>query len=304
MSTTPTEKFLHALYTTTGEDPQKNGKGWSARCPAHEDRHPSLSVSEGDDGRTLVQCHAGCTVDAICDAVGLRVADLMPDNSSTASTSTQPRELREKRQFRRRRQSETAKTYETAKAAVAALERQLGKRSSQWTYHDVNGDPVGIIVRWDKAGGKDIRPVARRGGGWVIGAMPEPRPLYCLPDLAGADRVYITEGEKAADAARTIGLTATTSAHGSKSADKTDWSPLAGKQCVILPDNDDPGTKYADTVAANLMKLKPAPVVCASSCCPTCRTTATSWTGSTHTAMRLSRTSCGDRSRPWRPTPR
>ena len=111
------------------------------------------------------------------------------------------------------------------------------------------------------SGKEDIRPVARRGDRWTIGGMPEPRPLYCLPDLAGADRVYITEGEKAADAARAIGLTATTSAHGSQSPDKTDWSPLAGKECVILPDNDDPGGKYADAVAAILAKLTPAPVV-------------------------------------------
>ena len=47
----------------------------------------------------------------------------------------------------------------------------------------------------------------------------------------------------------------------SQSPDKTDWSPLAGKECVILPDHDDPGGKYADTVAAILAKLTPAPVV-------------------------------------------
>lgn len=36
------------------------GSGWSAPCPAHDDRHPSLSVGEGDDGRVLVKCFAGC----------------------------------------------------------------------------------------------------------------------------------------------------------------------------------------------------------------------------------------------------
>ena len=85
--------------------------------------------------------------------------------------------------------------------------------------------------------------------------------MYGLPDLAGAKRVYVSEGEKAADAARSIGLTATTSAHGCESPDKTDWSPLAGKECIILPDHDAPGGKYADAVAAILAKLTPAPVV-------------------------------------------
>ena len=36
------------------------GSTWMARCPAHEDREPSLSIRGGDDGRVLVYCHAGC----------------------------------------------------------------------------------------------------------------------------------------------------------------------------------------------------------------------------------------------------
>src|SRR5207248_3792185 len=94
------------------------------------------------------------------------------------------------------------------------------------------------------------RPVARHADGWRIGAMPDPRPLYRLPELATASRVIVTEGEKAADAARSIGFTATTSAGGSQAAGKTDWSALAGKEVWILPDNDPPGRKYAETVAA------------------------------------------------------
>ena len=74
---TPTERILNAL-TESGNEAKRNGSGWHACCPAHEDRSPSLSVNEGDDGRALVRCHAGCTVEAVCAAVGLRVADLMP----------------------------------------------------------------------------------------------------------------------------------------------------------------------------------------------------------------------------------
>jgi putative DNA primase/helicase len=39
---------------------RKSGRGWSARCPAHDDRTPSLSFQDADDGRLLVFCHAGC----------------------------------------------------------------------------------------------------------------------------------------------------------------------------------------------------------------------------------------------------
>jgi hypothetical protein len=38
----------------------KAGVGWMARCPAHDDREPSLSIREADDGKVLVHCHAGC----------------------------------------------------------------------------------------------------------------------------------------------------------------------------------------------------------------------------------------------------
>lgn len=62
-----------------------------------------------------------------------------------------------------------------------------------------------MIVRWDRAGGgKDIRPVARNEAGWTLDGMPTPRPLYGLPELTDAERVYVTEGEPAADALRSV----------------------------------------------------------------------------------------------------
>ena len=251
---TPTERILAAL-TDRNCDPKQNGNGWSACCPAHEDRRPSLSISEGDDGRALVRCHAGCTADAVCGALGLQARDLMPDAVDVDTTKRRPSN-------RRVSSTNGGKSYPTAKDAIAALEKQHGKRSALWTYHNAGGDPVGVVVRWELPGGKkDIRPVAKHEGGWRVGGMPDPRPLYGLPDLADAQRVYITEGEKAADAARGIGLAATTSAHGSQSPDKTDWTPLSGKECIILPDHDQPGEKYANAVAVILAKLSPAAVV-------------------------------------------
>src|SRR5689334_12549039 len=39
---------------------RKTGGGWMARCPAHDDREPSLSICDADNGKVLVRCHAGC----------------------------------------------------------------------------------------------------------------------------------------------------------------------------------------------------------------------------------------------------
>jgi putative DNA primase/helicase len=48
------------------------GSGWVARCPAHDDHNPSLSIGRGDDGKALLTCHAGCPYQAIVDALGGR----------------------------------------------------------------------------------------------------------------------------------------------------------------------------------------------------------------------------------------
>lgn len=66
------------------------GRGrWIARCPAHTDRTPSLSVTEGDDGRVLIYCHAECDPHAIVDAVGLDLSDLFPSKPNGEGSKTQ-----------------------------------------------------------------------------------------------------------------------------------------------------------------------------------------------------------------------
>ena len=252
---TRTERILAAL-ADQGCDPKQNGKGWSARCPAHDDKNPSLSISTGDDGRVLLHCFADCSPEAVCGSMRMRVADLMPDNSvDTDTTQLTPK----KKQVVSN--GKAPRTYKTANAAVEALERFEGERSGLWTYHDLDGKPVGVVVRWDKDGDKTYRQISLSSDGWICRGMPEPRPLYGLPALAAAERVFITEGEKAADAAKGIGLTATTASQGAHSPEKTDWSTLAGKECVILPDNNEPGQKYADAVSGLLAKLTPPATV-------------------------------------------
>lgn len=69
------DQFLNSLRkvkaTSSGE--------WVACCPSHDDRSPSLSVKSGDDGRILVHCFAGCSVEDIVSSVGMKVSDLMPE---------------------------------------------------------------------------------------------------------------------------------------------------------------------------------------------------------------------------------
>lgn len=58
---------------------KRTGQGkWLAKCPSHEDRSPSLSIRELDDGRVLVHCFAGCSVHEVVSSVGLELTDLFP----------------------------------------------------------------------------------------------------------------------------------------------------------------------------------------------------------------------------------
>jgi hypothetical protein len=71
---------------------RRSGSGWIVRCPAHEDRSPSLSIDEGRDGRILLHCFGGCTSEAVCDSLGLSLADLF---SEPGVVQSKPRALRD-----------------------------------------------------------------------------------------------------------------------------------------------------------------------------------------------------------------
>lgn len=243
---TPVELVLSKL-----PDAKRNGKGWAARCPAHDDNRPSLSVAKSDAGGALVHCHAGCTPEAIVAGLGLKLADLMPAQAEPIRRPA-PKVAHN-----------AGGVFATAAAAVAALERRHGPRDALWTYRNAGGEPVGVVVRWNlPSGDKDVRPVSWRAGalgGWTISAMPSPRPLYCLPDLLArpGERVHVGEGEKCADALARLGLLATTSAGGATAAKQSDWTPLVGRDVVIVPDEDKAGGQYAADVAEILTSLTP-----------------------------------------------
>jgi len=185
--------------------------------------------------------------------------DLFPEGSDTRSEAKWERS---DTHWRTTGMSDKEEIFDSLGAALFALTKRYGRYSKSWDYLDASGQLVGVVVRWDSRErsdttrdgkeGKTIRPVSRTADGrWRIGAMPEPRPLYHLPKILAAPEgafVFVVEGEKCADTVASLGFYATTSAGGANAADKTDWSPLRGKNVVILPDNDPAGERYADEV--------------------------------------------------------
>ena len=193
------------------------------RCPAHEDRNPSLSVKQRN-GRVLVHCHAGCPQDAVLDALAAQGLDIRRSNDVNSDGHISD--------YRH---------------------PELGKPSYVWPYYDAAGKLIGYVARFETGDGKQFRPLALKDSRWRVQGLPAPRPLFNLPAILRRQDapVLVCEGEKAAEAAskRFPHVVATTSMHGAKSPHKTDWSPLEAKSVTVWPDNDKAGATFARKAA-------------------------------------------------------
>jgi len=135
----------------------------------------------------------------------------------------------------------------------------LGIPSMTWDYLTADGLKGFMVYRFETEKGKETRPVSYNPEkqDWQWKLPNSPLPIYHL-DRITHDKdvtVVVVEGEKTADAASKHfpDRISTTSASGSSNALKTDWSPLYGRVTTLIPDADEPGTKYAMTVAAELL---------------------------------------------------
>jgi hypothetical protein len=152
---------------------------------------------------------------------------------------------------------------------VAYLKRRHGEGTTvrHWTYHDAAGREVLRVLRVDYRApngspAKSYRPCHKVGDGrWLLARPAPPLPLYNLAALLAAPpqaTIAVLEGEKCVDLAAALGLPhVTTSAHGAKAPQLTDWSPLAGRSVAVLGDADADGARYAAQVAVILAALDP-----------------------------------------------
>lgn len=72
---------------------RRTGSGWCARCPAHADRTPSLSIHEGERG-VLLRCFAECALADICEGMNLAPKDLFYDASTPRGQRPAPKPIR------------------------------------------------------------------------------------------------------------------------------------------------------------------------------------------------------------------
>ncbi|MGC8553532.1 MAG: phage/plasmid primase, P4 family [Phycisphaerae bacterium] len=232
----------------TGQAPKRVGREWLGLCPVHErdgsPHRPSLNMRYTDDGMALFQCRSkGCESAEIYRAI---VGGSEPHHSNGHAHRPAGRA--------NAAASKPKKTYPELAAAIAGACPPEYTHVDTYAYRDAGGVQYAAVARYNGAAGKTIRPFARCEDGWFCGDPPKWQP-YRVNEVLSSEVVYVHEGEKCADRGAMLDLPSVTSAHGAKSAAKTDWSELAGKRIVILPDNDDAGRAYAADVAAILHSL-------------------------------------------------
>ncbi len=131
------------------------GKGWIVRCPAHDDRNPSLSITEGQDGRILIHCHAGCKTKAILSEIGWNLSDLTPDNGTQTKSKRVKPPTRAKRKTTNNGRGAVSdngttlkRSFHSAHDAEAELARGLGPSKGVWPYQDAEGKVVFVAIRF------------------------------------------------------------------------------------------------------------------------------------------------------------
>jgi len=143
---------------------------------------------------------------------------------------------------------------EQAVRKLKKVERDLGPQKGEWHYTDAEGSIVATVYRFEpEPGAKEFLPwdaIRRRYGN------PDVRPLYNIPGILRSPSVVFVEGEKAAQALIDKGIEATCVMGGSNSPlDRTDLAPLTGKRVTIWPDADEPGRKFAASLAQALKDI-------------------------------------------------
>jgi hypothetical protein len=209
---------------TRFEKAVKTPNGWRVKCPAHDDKRPSLDIDAGASGTILLTCRSGgCKAEAIMGAVGLGVKDLFPEKLEKSKVNP--------------------------------------KCVASYQYCDESGEELYVVDRMEPARDgtkKEFFPRHMVDGQWVKNINGVRRVLYRLPQLikSGDEKVFITEGEGKADVLAEYDCVATSVMGGSvqqKDDGKSKWLDVytpffAGKNVVIMPDNDAAGQRHARSV--------------------------------------------------------
>ncbi len=263
MHATPFENVVDAL-DQAGSRVVRRGHGQiMAQCPSHDDKNPSLSVKEADDDSALVHCFAGCDIDDVLSAIGLRKRDLF---SGDADGGERPFTPSSQKFTPSDGNAENAEAFTKSSPSGDELFGESLNSSpdstptpktleARYEYRDETG-----ILAYNKLRFSDKTFSFTRSDG-APGLKGAPRVLYGLPlvlaAIAAGITVYVVEGEKDADALLRDGCVATCNDSGASKPGDSKWLPdytemLRGAVVVVVADKDEPGRVHAANVATRL----------------------------------------------------
>ena len=203
---------------------KRYGDKVQCRCPAHDDKHASLTITKGRKC-TLFYCHAGCTVDAVLNAAGLEKKDTFYDVEPRSPNWKAYVEAREKRRI------EAVYNYVSINGAYAFTKiRCEGKKI---IYGKLQND------RFTYGLGHDV---GRKSYKAIYGSLQTINKA-----IAEGKPIFIPEGEKDADTLIKQGYTAFT--YGGVNDWQSDFATLVQRADVyILADSDEAGKRVAETI--------------------------------------------------------
>jgi putative DNA primase/helicase len=249
----------------------KGPDSWMARCPAHPDRNPSLSVSV-KDGRVLVHCFAGCAPEAVLEAVGLTWKDLResdpwtwrPPSSPRPRTKPEPEREDPSPEYRERWEA----LWEEAEPAHPLLRRYLRARglslepppSLRLAFHGEDAPLPLMVARVEGPGGLQglhltlLEPdgLGRKEKRLARGSKPKGGAIRLFPLEAGRP-LALAEGIETALAVREATgwpVWATIAAPFMKEV----ALPPEVKEVVIAADHDKAGIEAAHALARRLLR--------------------------------------------------
>jgi len=247
-------------------DLKKQGAEWVACCPFHNEKSPSFKVNQNKMMYYCFGCGAsGDAVSFVMEFKGFNFPDsvrYINGEPTKANIVRPPADQRPSfaQQRQQARQFELIIPVPDHAEPPPSVHSRHGKLTSMWPIRMPDGEHIyGYVVRFDilrrdpETGemrpGKEVLPltysVDTETGeeGWRWAALPKPRPIYGLEQLATPGMVVMVEGEKTVDAARRLlpQFQVISYLGGGKAIEHTDWLPLKGRKVLIIRDADQEG---------------------------------------------------------------
>lgn len=213
-TTTAFDRVVNALEAI-GHHVNGAGRQRTARCPAHEDRAPSLSITDGES-RVLINCHAGCPVDDVLAALNLTRADMFDTPKQGTDNGFQIRES-----YRYTDESKRL-LFTVHRCATADTNKTFRQQLPNGTWK------VGNVRR-------------------VLYRLPA-----VVEAVGRGQTIYIVEGERDVHALEAVDVVATCNSGGAGKWRDEYSSIFKGHKVVVVADRDQPGRDHAEQVRKSL----------------------------------------------------